>query len=133
MEIQNWLPLLITRKEIIISHIERFYPPNPESSKDMIIVMDKNGKTYNRKPRATDKENIINGELFLIYIPSDNLDEEEFSDESIEYDDRDAALQSIADFCNFNEIPSIYDNMLATAQKSKSIAEYLKASFSENK
>ena len=133
MELKNWIPLLISRKEIIISHIGRFYPPNPESSKDMIVVMDKNGKTYNRKPRATDKEKIINGELFLIYIPSDNLDEEEFSDESIEYDDRDAALQSIADFCNFNEIPSIFDNMLATAQKSKSIAEYLKVSFSDNK
>lgn len=145
----------------------------------MIIVMDKNGKTYNRKPRATDKEKIINGELFLIYIPSDNSDilsEEEdaeisldfmtellsnkqnekfiqtcisekadtfiqkveifkrdFPDEYIEYEDRDAALQSIADFCNFNEIPSIYDKMLVTVQESKSIAEYLKTSFSENK
>ena len=88
MEIQNWLPLLITRKEIIISHIGRFYPPNPESSKDMIIVMDKNGKTYNRKPRATDKEKIINGELFLIYIPSDNSDilsEEEDAEISLDF------------------------------------------------
>ena len=178
MEIKNWIPLLVPRKEIIISHIGRFYPPNPECSKDMIVVMDMNGKIYNRKSRATDKEKIINGELFLIYIPSDNsntlYDEEDaeisldfmtellskkqnekfiktcdsesantfvqkveifkrdFPDEYIEYEDRDAALQSIADFCNFNEIPSIYDNMLATAQKSKSIAEYLKASFSEN-
>lgn len=179
MELKNWIPLLIPRKEIIISHIGRFSPQNPESSKDMIIVMDKNGKIYNRKPRATDKEKIINGELFLIYIPSDNSntlsDEEDaeisldfmtellskkqndkfiktcdsenadtfvkkveifkrdFPDEYIEYVDRDAALQSIADFCNFNEIPSIYDKMLVTAQESKSIAEYLKLYFSENK
>lgn len=179
MELQKWIPLLISRKEIIISHIERFFPPNADSKEGTIVVMDKNGKTYNRKPRATDKENIINGELFLIYTHSNNvtnINEEEdaeisldnmtellsnkqnekfiqtcasekadtfvqkvhifkrdFPDEYSEYEHRDSVFSSLANFCKFIDIPNIYDKILKSAQESKSIAEYLRVSFSDNK
>lgn len=178
MKIQDWLPLLSSRKEIIISHIAKFYPPNPQSSKDMFVVMDQTGKTFNRKPRKTDKEKILNGEIFLIYVPDDTskiyeeenaenlLDymtellsqqqneifthtcisekadtfvqktkifERDFPDEYREYLNIDEALQSMVDFNNFSTIPEIYDNMFKTAQKSKTIEEYFKISFSENK
>lgn len=74
MDLQGWLPLLLSRKEIIISHIGKFYPPYPQCSNEEIVVMDKAGKIYNRKPRMSDKDEILNGELFLIYIHTDNAD-----------------------------------------------------------
>jgi len=51
MDLQGWLPLLLSRKEIIISHIGKFYPPYPQCSNEEIVVMDKAGKiiTANRE------------------------------------------------------------------------------------
>lgn len=178
MELQSWLPLLISRKDIIEDHIARLLFLRPEGRTDYIIVMDQTGKTFNRKPRKTDKEKILNGEIFLIYVPDvpNKIDEEEdaeisldlmmdllsekeqaalnqiyilekvdtfvqktkifereFPKKYIEYEDRIAAFNSMPNFYELEQIPEIYQNMLRTAQKSRTIEEYLNISFSENK
>lgn len=175
MDLQGWLPLLLSRKEIIISHIGKFYPPYPQCSNEEIVVMDKAGKIYNRKPRMSDKDEILNGDLFLIYIHTDNadsIDEEDaetslnimmellspqqnekfiqnciseqadtsvqkmdifkrdFPDEYTEYESRAAAYDSVVDFCNFLDIPDIYNKMITIVQESNNIAEYLCHCFS---
>ena len=107
MDLQGWLPLLLSRKEIIISHISKFYPPYPQCSNEEIVVMDKAGKIYNRKPRMSDKDEILNGDLFLIYIHADNAD-------SIDEEDAETSLNI----------------MITIVQESNNIAEYLCHCFS---
>lgn len=79
MELQSWLPLLISRKDIIEDHIARLLFLRPEGRTDYIIVMDQTDKTFYRNPRKTDKEKILNGEIFLIYVPDvpNKIDEED--------------------------------------------------------
>lgn len=84
MDIKKWIPLLISQKRLILSHIERIYGPHAKDPKGISVVMDTDGNIRNRILNPDDIKEIKNGNLFLIYKVSDITDYESDAEYNID-------------------------------------------------